>query len=415
MSLRSGYLKKYFKGIIAKRLSDVEVTPKKSNQHEFNATIKMKEILGSEDHTYSADFLYIDDEQRITAKEFLTWYDARRNHPTRTEYRLYYPSTPVSDRAEVGDSLFICVKRDETILCIIAKKDASITGQLYWLFDISNDKSGKFSLNAELNTDSGQLEFIVRTILNQIGIRYDEDDNQLLLSPLLKRFNGQFPKTSVFSEYARSLVLTSSPVDEPDRTLIEWFNMEEKLFFLLEKHIIRERLKMGFNNGTDVDIERFVRFSLSVLNRRKSRAGLSLENHICALLDANGISYSHTPVTENRAKPDFLFPSTECYKDPLFPADNLTMLGAKSTCKDRWRQVLAEADRISQKHLLTLEAAISTYQTDEMRDKHLQLVVPASIHKTYTEEQRKWLYSVSDFLEEVKRKQRTTDYAFMLK
>ena len=45
MSLKTGYLKKYFKGIIVKKLSDVETTPKKSNQHEFNATIKMKEIF----------------------------------------------------------------------------------------------------------------------------------------------------------------------------------------------------------------------------------------------------------------------------------------------------------------------------------------------------------------------------------
>jgi hypothetical protein len=28
------------------------------------------------------------------------------------------------------------------------------------------------------------------------------------------------------------------------------------------------------------------------------------------------------------------------------------MPGVKSTCKDRWRQVLAEADRIDHKHLL---------------------------------------------------------------
>lgn len=91
------------------------------------------------------------------------------------------------------------------------------------------------------------------------------------------------------------------------------------------------------------------------------------------------------------------------------------MLGAKSTCKDRWRQVLAEADRIDRKHLLTLEAAISTYQTDEMQDKQLQLVVPASIHGTYTESQQRWLYSVNDFLREVRKKQRLTSYAHMLK
>jgi len=82
------------------------------------------------------------------------------------------------------------------------------------------------------------------------------------------------------------------------------------------------------------------------------------------------------------------------------------MLGAKSTCKDRWRQVLSEADRISRKHLLTLEPSISTNQTDEMIAKNLQLVVPQPIHETYTEEQRVWLFDVDQFIDEVKEKQR---------
>ena len=107
MSLKNGYLKHYFKGIVSKKLSAVETMPKTSNQHEFNATAKMKEIFGLDDRKFRTDFLYIDDEQSIEATDFLTWYDARRNHPTRTEYRLYYPSTAVSEAASNGDSLFI--------------------------------------------------------------------------------------------------------------------------------------------------------------------------------------------------------------------------------------------------------------------------------------------------------------------
>lgn len=189
----------------------------------------MKEIFGAEDRKFKADFLYIDDEQSITAKDFLTWYDARRNHPTRTEYRLYYPSTSVSDMAATGDSLFICVKQDCSILCIIAAKDASITSQLYWLFDIEN-KSGKFVQNCELNTDSEQLEFAARTILQQIGIEYEETDDTDLLTPLLEKFKGLFPKTGIFSAYARSLVKETDPVHDPDGTLTSWFDMEENCF-----------------------------------------------------------------------------------------------------------------------------------------------------------------------------------------
>jgi hypothetical protein len=108
-----------------------------------------------------------------------------------------------------------------------------------------------------------------------------------------------------------------------------------------------------------------------VQNRRKSRVGLALENHLELLFVGNGLRYVRTAVSENKAKPDFLFPGVTEYLDPAYDSLKLTMLGVKSTCKDRWRQVLAEADRIDDKHLLTLEAAISTHQTDEMASKGL--------------------------------------------
>lgn len=61
--------------------------------------------------------------------------------------------------------------------------------------------------------------------------------------------------------------------------------------------------------------------------------------------------------------------------------------------------MLSEADRVADKHLLTLEAAISINQTTEMKAHNLQLVVPESIHNTYSDEQQKWLMNVTDFME----------------
>jgi hypothetical protein len=81
------------------------------------------------------------------------------------------------------------------------------------------------------------------------------------------------------------------------------------------------------------------------------------------------------------------------------------MLGAKTTCKDRWRQVLSEAARIDDKHLLTLEAAISEPQTTEMRAQKLQLVVPKALHETFSAQQQAWLISLSDFIRVVQVRQ----------
>jgi hypothetical protein len=81
------------------------------------------------------------------------------------------------------------------------------------------------------------------------------------------------------------------------------------------------------------------------------------------------------------------------------------MLGAKTTCKDRWRQVLSEANRIPSKHLVTLEPAISVSQLEEMRAHSLQLVIPFSIHGTYTPEQRNRLLSIGAFVDFVRSSQ----------
>ncbi|HQS03438.1 MAG TPA: type II restriction endonuclease [Halothiobacillus sp.] len=106
-----------------------------------------------------------------------------------------------------------------------------------------------------------------------------------------------------------------------------------------------------------------------------------------------------------KSKPDFLFPGVVAYQDPSFSPLKLTMLGVKSTCKDRWRQVLAEADRIETKHLLTLEAAISTQQADEMNARKVQLVLPKGLRSTYTQAHQNWLMDLSDFTELVRTRQ----------
>lgn len=153
------------------------------------------------------------------------------------------------------------------------------------------------------------------------------------------------------------------------------------------------------------DVDEFIRFSLSVQNRRKSRVGFALEHHLASLFTANSLKFERGAKTENNNKPDFLFPGAIEYGDAGFPDSKLIMLGSKSTCKDRWRQVLSEAKRISPKHLLTLEPGISENQTNEMKAKRLQLILPRSLHDTYKAQQQKWLMGLGDFIAFVRGKQ----------
>ena len=405
----AGFLNKYFSAVAAKHLSAVEADSEVSDQHEYNGVSLLKKMFGTDTpkKIIPTAFLYLsDDDDAIEAEGSLTWYDARYHNPNRTEWRLYYPTNDVTSRAEKGDTLFICLRRDNTVLDIVTKKESIIENQLFWLFNIRPDEnSNSFVANTDLtNPPSAKVDFAARMILQKIGVEIPQTEEDFT-GLLIDRFGYSFPTTKEFSEFSRSTISGADPVGDPDGTLVLWYDREETLFMNMEKIIIQERLRKGFTDGENVDVDGFIAFSLSVNNRRKSRAGLSFENNLEAIFRANNIRYSHTPVTENRSKPDFIFPSIEMYRDESYPAEKLTMLGAKTTAKDRWRQVLEEADRIEKKHLITLEAAISEYQTDEMISRNLQLVVPQSIQSTFTVKQQSWLFSVRDFLHLVEDRQ----------
>lgn len=275
---------------------------------------------------------------------------------------------------------------------------------MLWLFGLEEQPELAFTFQEIDRTQSAELDFAARYILDELGIEPEEPESATL-DGLVERFGLTFPTTRIFSELARVSQPDISAADDPDRALIAWMDREEQLFRRLERRIVAERIGGGFHAPDGADVDGFLSFSLSVQNRRKSRAGQALEHHLEAVFSAQGIRYARGAETENRNKPDFLFPGQEEYRDSGFPAGRLTMLGAKSTLKDRWRQVLSEAQRIDDKHLLTLEPGISENQTDEMRAKRLQLVVPLRLHATFRPAQRSWLLSVADFVEVVRARQ----------
>ena len=222
----------------------------------------------------------------------------------------------------------------------------------------------------------------------------------------MERYKGVFPVTREFSTIARSSLKDVSPLHDPDAALLAWMNQEEKLFRRLERHIVQQRLRDGFIAENETDVEGFISFSMSVHQRRKSRAGYALERHLEEIFMLHKIHYSRGKETERKAKPGLIFPGHKEYHNQQYPAHLLTMLGVKTTCKDRWRQVLTEAQRINQKHLITLEPGISENQTEEMQAKALQLVLPAALHSSYSVLQQHWLIDVAEFIDLVLRRQR---------
>lgn len=206
-----------------------------------------------------------------------------------------------------------------------------------------------------------------------------------------------FPETSVMAFISRKVFMdyySRSSIDY-DKDLINWIDTEYTVFRLIEQEVYKDKLVQPFG-----ELQPLLEFANSALNRRKSRAGRSLEHHVNYMFTELNIPFDNPGRTEGRKKPDFLLPSTNAYHNQDFPSENLILLGAKTTCKDRWRQVLQEGERVPQKHLLTLQQGISKHQLEEMESSHLELVVP----KPYPQEFRHKLWSISSFIQYVQEK-----------
>jgi len=362
-----------------------------------------RQFLGEVQHErFRAIYVWLgEDQDGFTAEGTATHYDAREQSPRAAEWRLYYPSNPVTEAMRENDTLFLAMTRDRLLYFIVAPEGSTSERQLSWLFDL--DPGGRSFVSREVTEDETELDLAARFILDEIGIEFEEPDADRL-DTIIERFGLAFPKTVEFSGLARLTLPDARAEDDPDMALVAWLSHEEALFRRLERRIVATRLDEGFRNDSGAtDVDSFIRLSLSVQNRRKSRMGQSLEHHLEAVFRAHGIAYVRGAITENNQRPDFLFPSEAVYRAaPDTGHACLTMLGAKSSCKDRWRQVLVEAKKIPKKHLLTLEPGISESQTSQMAKSDLQLIVPQSIQETYTNDQRAWLWNVNDFIHDVR-------------
>jgi hypothetical protein len=389
-----GYLSDHFEGVASKRLSAVEIDALRSHQHEFNGVAALKQLWGTERIEIPARFLYLgDDEDDRTGDEgYLKWYDSRENHPHRSEFRLYYQANDALRRAAPGDLAIIAKRSDGSAVIIVARQGSSYESRLVWLFRL--DEATETFTATEFHDDMNrEADWLVRSILEELEIEAEPEVTDFL-DLLLGQFGPQFPSTEVFSAFARSTVGDPDAKDDPDATLMLWFEREELLFRTLEKHIVGQQLEQGFT-----DVDDFIRYSLGVHNRRKSRVGYALEHHLTRIFADHDLAFTRHGATEKKATPDFIFPGIRFYHDPEFPSHRLTMLGVKSTCKERWRQVLSEAARIDHKHLFTLEGGISLAQTEEMGSHHLSLVLPAALHTSFQPTQQPALLSLAGFIE----------------
>ena len=405
-------LSEHFIFAAGKSLSAVDAVPSRSNQHEIGGLVKVGfgeaigEIQSGEKLQIPCLMVWLsDDDEHLLISTTVTWYDARAGKAHRgPEYRLYYPSNEATERIGEGDFLLTALRHNNELVICFAPKDSQVEWQLRSLFGVAagNNTDHRFH-SAELSDKT--LLLPVRILLEEIGVIFEPepDPRDAILEWLLSRYPDGFPSSKIFSELARERVGRHS-VGSPDETLMAWLEEEELLFRVMERHIVRQQLQAGFGPEKD-DVDAFIQYSLSVHNRRKSRVGFAFENHLETVFMEHDLVFekgSRRNVTENNSKPDFLFPSFSAYHEPEYPQDKLVLLAAKTTCKDRWRQVLAEAARIPKKHLITLQSLISANQLEEMRYHQLQLVIPSPVLALYSPESQSFLIPLYEFIDVVK-------------
>ena len=204
----------------------------------------------------------------------------------------------------------------------------------------------------------------------------------------------QFPSPQEVFEFA----LHRNPYNNLsiDDRVVKRRTCEYAVFRSVEHAVEMPEIKEGFNS-----IDAFVSKAQTILQRRKARSGRSLELQMAALFREENIPFAPQAKTESNNRPDFIIPSQSAYDDINYPERRLRMLAVKTTVKERWRQILNEAERISDKHLFTLQEGVSENQFAQMMKARVKLVVPKSLHKSYPESIRPELMTLQDFMKDV--------------
>jgi hypothetical protein len=412
--MKWGALSDLFEGVAWKRLTPHEVDPAVSNGHEFQGVSKLRDVLGADGpRALATTYLILsdDDPEITTIRSVAKWYDSRSgNSDRRPEWRLYYPAEVGRIQASMhaGDLMALAVMKDGSLVVMLAPAASAKEAALQLLFGLGDIGDG--SLRTRRFEPDSAIGFLASEILEELGIASPTPeavgDGAVVLAlahELSHSHPARLPEGKDVSALMHARIADVDPVADPDGTLVRWIEAEETVFRLWEDGLIERRLQRGFaRDGGGQDVQGFRDFSMSIRQSRVSRAGRALELHAAYILSANQVQFDVRSTTENGERPDFLFPGAAAYHDPKFNADRLRMLAAKFTAKDRWRQVLHEALRIRNKHLLTMEATISLSQLEGMKSGNLQPVVPRGYLELYSVAARPLLISFGTFVQEVR-------------
>ncbi len=183
----------------------------------------------------------------------------------------------------------------------------------------------------------------------------------------------------------------SNPGDalrEISRT-IEWDLFRE--YQRRERSVELIRIVLG-NNPVKMDAADIIRrlidelpridaLMLSASQQRKSRAGYSYEHHIETMLSGGSIPFEKQVIIEARKRPDFILPSLAFIDGKTEHASTGLILSAKTTLRERWKQVEREKGARTL-YLTTVDENIAGNAIEDMASIGVHLVIPESLKYT---------------------------------
>ena len=117
---------------------------------------------------------------------------------------------------------------------------------------------------------------------------------------------------------------------------------------------------------------------LSASQQRKSRAGSSFESHIEQLLIDGRVPFEKQVVLMALKRPDFILPSLTLFRDKERAKEDVLILSAKTTLRERWKQVQSEMINCDL-FLATVDENVAGNAIEEMASIGITLVVPESL------------------------------------
>ena len=132
----------------------------------------------------------------------------------------------------------------------------------------------------------------------------------------LRALDIDFPTTLDLATNARTCYINSYKITKeqiksnPDNEILNWLKAEYELFKAIENERYSDIIRNPFPT-----VEDLIKTANTILNRRKSRAGKSLEHHLEEVFSIFKLIFQTQAITENNKKPDFIFPNIESYKN----------------------------------------------------------------------------------------------------